>query len=860
MFALIGRLAARYRWAIVAAWIVAAVFITLVAPNIDDVAVNDQRAFLQAEAPSIEAAETVEEYFPERTSPSSAAIVFRASEVGDASASGESGGGSLLEGETGAFIGQITEWLRGPDAPKVVERVTSPIGPDQQTAAALVAEDGRVALISVAFSSIGTEEVTLEAVEQIGERLDAAPASLNTYITGDAAIIGAYDQATRESLDSTTWITIMLVILILLAVYRSPISPLIPLGTIALAYLISRGFIAFLGDGIITISGYTNIFLIVILFGAGTDYCLFLISRFREEMAKTEAPRPAATETVRTVGETIASSAGTVIVGLSTMAFAKLGLFNTTGPSVAIGVFITLIAGLTLTPALLALLGDRAFWPRRSAGVGESRIWHWWSTQVTDHPWIALGVGLTLLLPLALYGEGQHRTFDLLADLPEDMEAREGFGVLSDSLGAGTMQPLTLVLVAEDSMTDPSRLKMQNQLVQRVQGLEHVREVRSFTGSLDQDTLQVSGQLEDQLAGVQQAQQQLADLGPLAALAPSDMIQEAAGALLDLRAYLSQLGEAYPEVQDDPGYRKANDALQQLFSAVQQGSLSSLPEGPAALLGDLTDGLEGLQERFQDREGAIMLPDTYVKNNEGLRQLREAYFSTDARAARLQVVLDSGPYTEEALSTVVSLRDLMQNETSLDGYVEGASAVVADLQTASAGDMVRSIVFVLIGVFVVLVLLLRALVAPVYLILTILVSYGATLGIVRLVFSDLLGTGGVTWWVPIFMFVMLVALGMDYNIFLMGRVKEEVQRHGNHEGTRLAVAKTGGIITSAGIIMAGTFAAMMSGQITGLVQIGFAVSLGVLLDTFVVRTALVPAIAVLLGDWNWWPKRPEASD
>jgi len=859
VFALIGRLTARYRWAIVAAWIVAAVLITLVAPSIDDVAVNDQRAFLAAEAPSIEAAETVEEYFPERTSPSSVAIVFQASEVGDASASGESGGDSLLEGETGAFIGQITEWLRDPDAPKVVERVTSPIGADQQTAAALVAEDGRVALISVAFSSIGTEEVTREAVERIGERLDAAPASLSTYITGDAAIIGAYDQATRESLDSTTWITIMLVILILLAVYRSPISPLIPLGTIALAYLISRGFIAFLGDGIITISGYTNIFLIVILFGAGTDYCLFLISRFREEMAKMDAARPAATETVRTVGETIASSAGTVIVGLSTMAFAKLGLFNTTGPSVAIGVFITLIAGLTLTPALLALLGDRAFWPRRSAGVGDSRIWHWWSTRVTDHPWVALGVGLALLLPLALYGQGQDRNFDLLADLPEDVEAREGFDVLSDSLGAGTMQPLTLVLVGEDSLTDPSSLKMQSDFLQRILGLEHVREVRSFTGSLDEKTLKVSGQLEDQLTGVRQAQQQLADLGPLAALAPSDMIREAAGALLDLRAYLSQLGEAYPDVEDDPGFRQANEALQQLFSAVQEGSLSSLPEGPTAVLDDLTEGLEGLQERFRNRDGAIMLPETYLENNEGLRRLREAYFSVDARVARLQVVLDSGPYTEEALSTVETLRDLMHDEPSVDGYVEGPSAVVADLQSASAGDMVRSIVFVLIGVFVVLVLLLRALVAPVYLILTILVSYGATLGIVRLVFTDLMGTGGVTWWVPIFMFVMLVALGMDYNIFLMGRVKEEVQRHGNREGTRLAVAKTGGIITSAGIIMAGTFAAMMSGQITGLVQLGFAVSLGVLLDTFVVRTALVPAIAVLLGDWNWWPKRPKAS-
>jgi len=187
--------------------------------------------------------------------------------------------------------------------------------------------------------------------------------------------------------------------------------------------------------------------------------------------------------------------------------------------------------------------------------------------------------------------------------------------------------------------------------------------------------------------------------------------------------------------------------------------------------------------------------------------------------------------------------------------VEGSSAIVADLRDSSNRDMVRSIVFVLAGILVVLILLLRALVAPLYLILTILLSYGATLGIVRIVFADILGQSGVTWWVPIFMFVMLVALGMDYNIFLMGRVKEEVPHFGNREGTRIAVAKTGGIITSAGIIMAGTFAAMMSARLLGLVQIGFAVAVGVLLDTFVVRTSLVPAIAVLLGRWSWWPRR-----
>ncbi len=141
--------------------------------------------------------------------------------------------------------------------------------------------------------------------------------------------------------------------------------------------------------------------------------------------------------------------------------------------------------------------------------------------------------------------------------------------------------------------------------------------------------------------------------------------------------------------------------------------------------------------------------------------------------------------------------------------------MLLDLRDASNRDMTRAMVYVLGGVFVVLVLLLRALVSPIYLILTILLSYGATLGVVRLLFVDILGAAGIVWWVPMFMFVMLVALGMDYNIFLIGRVKEEVVTHGTRAGTRLALARTGGIITSAGIIMAGTFASMLSAQPAG---------------------------------------------
>ena len=273
-----------------------------------------------------------------------------------------------------------------------------------------------------------------------------------------------------------------------------------------------------------------------------------------------------------------------------------------------------------------------------------------------------------------------------------------------------------------------------------------------------------------------------------------------------------------------------------------------------AQLEALAGGLDSLQQSFAARPDAILLPNLYLKSNAGLKALRDAYISTDGTAARLQVVLDSGPYGSAAIDATKAIRSALDS-AGFHAAVEGDSAVLLDLQSASNRDMTRAFIYVLGGVFVVLILLLRALVAPVYLILTILLSYGATLGVVRLLFVDVLGAAGIVWWVPMFMFVMLVALGMDYNIFLIGRVKEEVAVNGTRVGTRHALARTGGIITSAGIIMAGTFASMMSASLLGLLQIGFAVAFGVLLDTFVVRTTLVPAIIVLLGRWSWWPRR-----
>lgn len=834
-------------------WLILAATLFLLAPSIDDVAVNDQRAFLADDSPSLAAVREVEEYFPGRISPSNIVLVLDAGE-----------GSRIDEAEAEQFVEELTSWLRGNRAPEVVDQVTSPAGADSGTLKALTSEDGQVGLIVVRFSTVGTEEITQEAMNAIHERLKEAPEELTTYLTGDAAIIAAYDEATRQSIESTTWITILLVVFILLLVYRSPVSPLIPLSTIALAYLVSRSVVALLGDGVMLISGYTNIFLVVILFGAGTDYCLFLISRFREELPAHRSPEEASTHTVRTVGETITSSAGTVVVGLSTMALAELGLFNTTGPSVAIGVVITLVAGLTLVPALLAILGERAFWPRSTRGSGGGRFWRAWATGIVRHPWAALILTVAVLAPPAIFGYGQARDFDLLGDLPSDMEAHEGFKVLSDHLGPGAMAPLTVLAKSEYPLDSAAGLRHQQNLERRISAVDHVSSIRTFTNSLQPDTLSVPAQIEKQIQGIEQmiSQAEVVMRDPEAPAAAGASTEEAVQGLQTIGSYLQQLGSEYPEVKESEGYASVAEALLSLSALAPESGekntrIQSEKEGLlefSRLLSNLKAGLQHLKEETASMPAALMLPDSYLARNPELSQLRQSYISQDSQATRAGVVLDVGPYSTEALDAVEQIRTILE-EGSGSGVTEGTSALILDIREASNRDMTRVIAFVLLGIMVVLILLLRSLVAPIYLILTILLSYAATMGIVKLVFSTILGIPGVTWWVPIFMFVMLVALGMDYNIFLMGRMKEEVGQSGNRAGIRTAVAMTGGIITSAGIIMAGTFAAMMSANILGLIQIGFAVAVGVLIDTFVVRTALVPAIAVILGRWGWWPRR-----
>jgi RND superfamily putative drug exporter len=814
MFAAIGRIADRYRYALLAGWILAAILVTLFAPNLDDVTSNEQSDWLPDDASSITAQKMVERYFPQQVNEGAIVLVF------DAGPNGQ-----IQDDTNMGFIADVSQWLTGDTRPDHIRNVISP-ALNPEAAGAMISPDGQVGMVMV-LADTHDQKLRADLLDSIGNQLKASPDGLDVYRTGEIAINHEYNDTLTRSVDRTIFVTLVLVVLILLMIYRSPVSPLIPLFVVTIAFMIARGIVAWLAQSVMSVSDTAVMLLIVVMYGAGTDYCLFLISRFREEMADSKRSSGPTRRTVQHVGESISSSAGTVIVGFTSMALAKLGLFNTTGPTLAVGVIVSLLAGLTLTPAILSLLGKRAFWPAQPRHRNSGALYKRTSQWVSSRPLLTILIIVTAMAPLAYYGSRIQVTYDFLADLPDDTESVEGFRVLEQHIGAGEMQPLTAVAIFEDGDV-LAQVETMTRELETVDGVAAVRSATQPLGSTDTYT-----------NGITRLDHQLNTLATLLTPQPDAGVptpeQQAMmqGLMTDLPAYLALVAERAPELAQNPAYTQLvsgdTTALPTNLSVLAEAApdvhlmISELPTGVATVLG-----------------------------GEPLAGLIGGYLNGDARAARFEIVLDDAPYSLAALDTAERL-DHVLDRTSDHAALQGPTVVVTDMRHFLQIDQRLTISLVLLGIFLILLVMLRSVIAPMYLIGTILLSYRATLGITRIASDLIWGTDKLTWWVPFFMFVFLVALGIDYSIFLFGRIKEEVGRRGAHEGIHHAVQSTGSIITSAGVIVAGTFGAMMAGDILGLAQIGFAVSVGILIDTFIVRTVLDPALATVFGRWTWWP-------
>lgn len=575
-----------------------------------------------------------------------------------------------------------------------------------QVAGPIPAQDGQAlqVIVPVLVDAQGWDRI-VGIVDEIRATTGDGEDGLGIYLTGPAG--NAADSAGAfEGIDSALlFTTLTIVIVILLITYRSPVLWLLPVLSAGAALAAAQAAVYLLADnGGLVVNAQSAGILTVLVFGAGTDYALLLVARYREELRKHADRHEAMALALHRAGPAVIASAATVAIGMSILSFAEVNSTSGLGPVAAVGIVIGLLAMITLLPALLVICGRWLFWPvRPAAGTAEPTATGMWSrlgTRISRRPrfvWIVTA----LILGVMSLG-----LFQLDAD------------------GLSTADTFT---TRQPSVTGEQAL------------------ARHFAGGQGQPVTVIGNQ------------------------AQADQIRAA-------------------------------------FAGV--------------------DGITQVTDPVT-RDGLVLFEGT----------------------------LRAEPDSAQAERTVRAVRDAVHAVPGADAKAGGMTAMVMDINEANKHDNRLIIPLVLLVVLVILAVLLRAIVAPIILMLTVVLSFAAALGVSALMFRHVFGFAGEDTSFPLYVFVFLVALGIDYNIFLMTRVREEAQQHGTRRGALIGLAATGGVITSAGIVLAGTFAALGSLPLVAFVEIGFAVAFGVLLDTLVVRSVLVTALNLDLGRAMWWPSR-----
>jgi RND superfamily putative drug exporter len=754
-FAMAGRLSVRFRWVIVLAWAAGTVAAMVVLPSLSNVTQSDNTSFLPAGAPSEQAAQLA--------SPLQGASLTAVTVVAARA-------GGALTGADQAAIARLSGVLsRVAQVTSVRDAGQSADGrAEQLTVLAGLAQSGGLAT---------SQQASLVAGLRDGIRATVLPAGLAAHTAGPVATRVDTNATSTKAGGQVQWFSIIFVVALLIAVFRSALAPLIAVLPALLVVLVAERLTAEAAVHGLGVSQIASLLLIVLVLGAGTDYALFLMFRVREEMRAGLACHEAIVLGVARVGETMTFSAGILIAALLSLAAASFSLYSGLAAPLAIAIGLILIAGLTLLPALLAIFGPAAFWPSSVApGAGSAGRAGWWGpacARIVRRPVPTLIAGLIVLCALAVVSVGYLAAgFGGPATAPPGSDSALGDALLARHFPQAAANPTLIVL----------RLR---QPAWAAAGPVAAAE-RQLAGN-PQFTA-VSGPLNANGTPLTAAQYAALD----AAYGPPRALRAAAGA----RIPLAELA-AYESYRASGSYVSADGYTISFATSLAAGSPSTTTA-------------------------------------------EEAVPSIRADAARAAQAAGASAYG-----------------------VTGQAAFTYDVAQLSDSDL-RTVIPIAVAVIAVLLaLVMRSLIAPVYLIASVVLSYFAALGLTVLVFDKGAGQPGLTFILPFLLFMFLLALGEDYNILVMTRIREEAHRLPLPEAVSRALNVTGTTVTSAGLVLAGTFGVLAivgshsagAQNVRTIVDVGVGLALGVLMDTFLVRTLLVPSAVVLLGRWNWWPSR-----
>ncbi|MEH0842091.1 MMPL family transporter [Micromonospora sp. CPCC 205711] len=677
--------------AVVLGWLVVGGIAGPYSGKLGDVATNDNASFLPTDAEATRAQNLAAGFVEKETTP--ALVVYeRTSGITDADRQ-----------RAAADVARFGE----------IQGVVTPVSPP------IPSQDGQALQVVVPINGSEGERIG-EVVDQLRGIAGADTDGLTVNVAGPAGLLADLIEVFGAIDGPLLLVTLVVVLIILLIVYRSPVLWIAPLLAAGMSYSVASVFVYYLAkNDVIKLNGQAQGILTVLVFGAGTDYALLLIARYREELHRHERPWDAMKTAWRGAAPAIVASGATVIVSLLCLLLSSLNSNRALGPVAAVGIAATLVVMLTFLPALLVLGGRWAFWPRKPRAdqadpQSEHGIWSRIAGFVARRArvvWATTAVLLALLtIGLTQLGVTTLGQSDLFTKRTDSVAGQEA---IARHFPAGTGSPATIF----------TRQETAQQVAQVAQGVRGVAAVRPVTG-----------------------------------------------------------GQAGPPD----------------------------PNAPPKVV--------------------------------------------DGRV-ELEATLADPPDSDGAERAIRDLRAAVHRVPGSDSVVGGFTAINVDTSDASTRDRNVIIPVVLVVIAVILALLLRALLAPLLLIATVVLSFLATLGLCALIFRYLLDFPGVDQSFPLFAFVFLVALGIDYNIFLMSRVREESVKRGTRAGVLSGLAVTGGVITSAGVVLAATFSALAVLPLVVLVELGVTVAVGVLLDTIVVRSLLVPALSYDIGPKIWWPSR-----
>lgn len=719
-----------------------------------------------------------------------------------------------------------------------------------------------VYLITIQYNddSISAIDSVGKTREAVASALETAGADLNTYVTGTAAI--AYDtlQGANADVQRIDPLSILLILVLLGLFFWTLVTALVPPLVVGTAYGIVLALMYGLGQ-MFDIFYITKTIVLVSMLGAGCDYSVFIIARYREERLYGNKDKPAAlTEAIKWAGESVFTSGLAVIIGFAVMSLCTYSLVSSMAIILALGIVMAMLAALSLIPAVIALVGDKVFWPRKIEDYsGQSkmrgglygrmvmasrRYFGWAGKFSTKHAVPIVVVAILLTIPLGYVAVTSEDSFDMISVMP-DSEGKSGVEQITENTYGGYLMPTYVLIESKDTLAHVEQytvpVSADQNITLNVLEWDDMTAVNSILGSL----------VGTSILGGSEGLLQQADnnIGLAFGPTPWAVLYQGARAMVIQSAMAAGMGQEVAEAYATPEIvNKAivnNDKLPEMITGPLAQFFENYDAWSKAPSDQLIPGIpatiSGLID-YQLNVGAGLLS---FNGSDG-----------DGKYAKIMVIVKDEPMSQASMDSIGTARNVMSNFAESNDWVQGTwvlgtGAILYDISDVVNTQFHWIEIGVIVLIYILLFFVLGVYFTPIRSLATIMMSVIWTLGALHLVFGTAMGVD-VIWIVPIVLFVICLGLGMDYDILLTTRIREgKLKGLSNDEAIQNALSWSGSIITLCGLIMGGTFLTMLSSGSSMLQEIGFALGFAILVDALFVVPYVVPALMHLMGDWSW---------